>query len=145
LELHVDTSPPETTATVRELGSSVEVTFFATDSTSGVDRIQWEGPGTFWGTFSEAFVRALTDTEQVLEYAATDRAGNIEPRRRLVLPALTDTPCQRGRRGRPRGRGGRLAAPGGPSRSPRSGDLREPHSHRTGTAVRPGEVRDRAP
>lgn len=94
LELHVDTSPPETTATVRELGSSVEVTFFATDSTSGVDRIQWEGPGTFWGTFSEAFVRALTDTEQVLEYAATDRAGNIEPRRRLVLPALTDIPGQ---------------------------------------------------
>ena len=43
LELHVDTSPPETTATVRELGS-VEVTFFATDSTSGVDRIQWRGP-----------------------------------------------------------------------------------------------------
>src|SRR5699024_98135 len=94
LELHVDTSPPETTATVRELGSSVEVTFFATDSTSGVDRIQWGGYGTFCGTFSEAFGRALTATEQVLEYVATDRAGNIEPRRRLVLPALTDTPGQ---------------------------------------------------
>lgn len=94
LELHVDSSPPETTAVVRELGSSVEVTFSATDSTSGVERIQWEGPGTFWGTFSEAFVRALTDTEQVLEYAATDRAGNIEPRRRLVLPALTDLPSR---------------------------------------------------
>ncbi|MGC0252330.1 beta-L-arabinofuranosidase domain-containing protein [Pseudactinotalea sp. Z1748] len=87
-ELSIDTEPPESAVKVRELGSSVEVTFAATDEVSGVERIQWEGPGTFWGTFSEAFVRALTDTEQVLEYAATDRAGNIEPRRRVVLPAL---------------------------------------------------------
>lgn len=87
-EFHIDTVAPESTATIRELGTSVEVTFHASDETSGVERIQWEGPGTFWGTFSEAFVRALTDEEQVLEYAATDRAGNIEARRRLVLPAL---------------------------------------------------------
>lgn len=87
-ELSIDTQPPESAVRVRELGSSVEVTFTATDEVSGVERIQWEGPGTFWGTFQETFVRALTDTEQVLEYAATDRAGNIEPRRRLVLPAL---------------------------------------------------------
>src|SRR5699024_7542028 len=94
LELHVDTSPPETTATVRELGSSVEVTFFATDSTSGVDRIQCEGPGTFWGTFSEAAVRALPAPEPSPAYAAPGRAGNIDRRRRLVLRALTDSPGQ---------------------------------------------------
>ncbi|WP_019181751.1 beta-L-arabinofuranosidase domain-containing protein [Microbacterium yannicii] len=84
--LHIDTTPPRTEARVKPLGSSVEVTFVATDEVSGAERIQWEGPGTFWATFQEAFVRALTDDEQVLEYAATDRAGNEEPRRRLVLP-----------------------------------------------------------
>ncbi|PPG35835.1 glycosyl hydrolase [Pseudoclavibacter sp. RFBG4] len=86
-ELSVDTSAPEVEVRLRELGSSVEVTFLADDQVSGVERIQWEGPGTFWGTFQEAFVRALTDREQVLEYAATDRAGNEGPRQQLVLPA----------------------------------------------------------
>ncbi|MFE5409384.1 beta-L-arabinofuranosidase domain-containing protein [Microbacterium sp. NPDC056569] len=84
--LHIDTAPPRTEARVKALGSSVEITFVARDEVSGAERIQWEGPGTFWATFQEAFVRALTDEEQVIEYAATDRAGNEEPRRRLVLP-----------------------------------------------------------
>ena len=84
--LHVDTTPPQTEARVKALGSSVEITFVATDEVSGAERIQWQGPGTFWATFQEAFVRALSDEEQVIEYAATDRAGNEEPRRRLVLP-----------------------------------------------------------
>ena len=84
--LHVDTSPPVTEARVKPLGSSVEITFVARDDVSGAERIQWEGPGTFWATFQESFVRALTDHEQVIEYAATDRAGNEEPRRTLVLP-----------------------------------------------------------
>ncbi|MEG3615399.1 OmpL47-type beta-barrel domain-containing protein [Isoptericola haloaureus] len=86
--LRVDTTAPATTATVRDLGTSVEVTLAATDAGSGVDRIQWEGPGTFWGTYTEPFTRALTDTEQVLEFAATDVAGNVEERGRVVLPAL---------------------------------------------------------
>ncbi|MDR7113436.1 DUF1680 family protein [Microbacterium trichothecenolyticum] len=85
--LHIDTSPPTTEARVKTLGSSVEITFVARDDVSGAERIQWAGPGTFWATFQEAFVRALTDEEQIIEYAATDRAGNEEPRRRLVLPA----------------------------------------------------------
>jgi len=85
--LHIDTTPPLTEAHVKPLGSSVEITLVARDEVSGTERIQWEGPGTFWATFQEAFVRALTDDEQVIEYAATDRAGNEEPRRRLVLPA----------------------------------------------------------
>ncbi len=84
--LHVDTTAPLTEARVKPLGASVEITFVARDDVSGAERIQWEGPGTFWATFQEAFVRALTDEEQVIEYAATDRAGNEEPRRRLVLP-----------------------------------------------------------
>ncbi|WP_203580056.1 beta-L-arabinofuranosidase domain-containing protein [Microbacterium hibisci] len=84
--LHIDTTPPRTEARVKSLGSSVEITFVARDDVSGAERIQWEGPGTFWATFQEAFVRALTDEEQIIEYAATDRAGNEEPRRRLVLP-----------------------------------------------------------
>ncbi|PPG33198.1 beta-L-arabinofuranosidase domain-containing protein [Pseudoclavibacter sp. RFBB5] len=86
-DLSIDTAPPEVRVRLKELGSSVEVTFFADDDVSGVERIQWEGPGTFWGTFQEAFVRALTDEEQVLEYAATDRAGNEGPRQRLTLPS----------------------------------------------------------
>ncbi|MBO3732938.1 beta-L-arabinofuranosidase domain-containing protein [Glycomyces niveus] len=85
-EISVDTAPPVSRATVKELGSSWEITLHADDGVSGVERIQWEGPGTFWGTFQEAFVRALGPEPQVIEYAATDRAGNEEPRRRLVIP-----------------------------------------------------------
>ncbi len=86
----VDTSAPVSRAVVRRLGASVEITLTASDDVSGVERIQWEGPGTFWATFQEAFVRALSDEEQVIEFAATDRAGNEEKRQRLVLPARTD-------------------------------------------------------
>nr|WP_236571088.1 beta-L-arabinofuranosidase domain-containing protein [Microbacterium hydrocarbonoxydans] len=86
-DIAVDTGAPISQATVRRLGSSVEITLTATDEVSGVERIQWEGPGTFWATFQEAFVRALSDDEQVIEFAATDRAGNEEPRQRLILPA----------------------------------------------------------
>ncbi|WP_265520483.1 Ig-like domain-containing protein [Oerskovia flava] len=86
-ELRVDTVAPVTTATVRDLGAGVEITLEATDAGSGVDRIQWEGPGTFWGTYSEPFTRALTDEVQVIEFAATDAAGNVEERGRLELPA----------------------------------------------------------
>jgi hypothetical protein len=82
----IDTMPPESRATVTPLGSSVEISFAATDQVSGVERIQWEGDGTFWATFQEAFVRALTDREQIIEFAATDRAGNEEARQRLILP-----------------------------------------------------------
>ncbi|WP_035738233.1 glycoside hydrolase family 127 protein [Glycomyces arizonensis] len=85
-EISVDTTPPVSHATVKELGASVEITLSADDGVSGVERIQWQGPGTFWGTFQEAFVRAIDDEPQVIEYAATDRAGNEEPRRRLVIP-----------------------------------------------------------
>jgi DUF1680 family protein len=85
-EISVDTAPPVSRATVKDLGSSVEIILHADDGVSGVERVQWEGPGTFWGTFQEAFVRAIDEKPQVIEYAATDRAGNEEPRRRLVIP-----------------------------------------------------------
>ncbi|WP_035698518.1 beta-L-arabinofuranosidase domain-containing protein, partial [Glycomyces tenuis] len=85
-EISVDTTPPVSRATVKDLGASVEITLSAEDEVSGVERVQWEGPGTFWGTFQEAFVRAIDDEPQVIEFAATDRAGNEEPRRRLVIP-----------------------------------------------------------
>lgn len=91
-ELRVDTVAPVTTATVRDLGTSVEITLEGADAGSGVDKIQWEGPGTFWGTYTEPFTRALTDTEQVIEFAATDAAGNEEARGRVVLPALSEEP-----------------------------------------------------
>lgn len=87
--LHIDTEPPRSRAVVKELGAGVEITLHSEDDTSGLDRVQWEGPGTFWATFHESFVRALTDTEQVIEFAGTDKAGNQEPRQRLVLPAKT--------------------------------------------------------
>lgn len=85
-ELSIDTAPPQSTARVKDLGAAVEITLVATDDVSGVDGIRWEGGGTFWATFQEAFVRALTDREQVIEFAAVDRAGNEEPRNRLTLP-----------------------------------------------------------
>ncbi len=85
-EISVDTAPPVSRATVKDLGASVEITLHAEDGVSGVERVQWEGPGTFWGTFQEAFVRAIGPEPQVIEFAATDRAGNEEPRRRLVIP-----------------------------------------------------------
>jgi hypothetical protein len=87
-DLRVDTAAPVTTASVENLGSSVEITLTSDDGDgSGVDRIQWEGPGTFWGTYTGPFTRALTDSEQVIEFAATDVAGNPEERRSLTLPA----------------------------------------------------------
>ncbi|HEX2145443.1 MAG TPA: beta-L-arabinofuranosidase domain-containing protein [Glycomyces sp.] len=85
-EVSVDTTPPTSRATVKDLGASVEITLHAADRVSGVERIQWEGPGTFWGTFQEAFARAIDDEPQVIEFAATDRAGNEEPRQKLVIP-----------------------------------------------------------
>ncbi|UKJ63877.1 Ig-like domain-containing protein [Cellulosimicrobium cellulans] len=91
-ELRVDTVAPVTVATLREVGSSVEITLAATDAGSGVDKVQWEGPGTFWGTYTEPFTRALTDEPQVIEFAATDAAGNEEVRQQVVLPALGDEP-----------------------------------------------------
>ena len=82
----VDTAAPVSRARVKHLGASVEITLDADDSVSGVERIQWRSARTFWGTFQEAFVRALTDEEQVIEFAATDRAGNEEALQRLILP-----------------------------------------------------------
>jgi len=86
-ELAIDTSAPEVEARVRILGGSAELDFRAHDDVSGVERIQWGGEGTFWATFQEAFVRSLTDREQVIEFSATDRAGNEGERQRIVLPA----------------------------------------------------------
>jgi hypothetical protein len=51
-----------------------------------VDGIRWKGPDTFWATFREPFTRALGDEPQVIEFTATDRAGNEEPVRTLELP-----------------------------------------------------------
>lgn len=86
-EVSVDTTPPRTTATARRLGArGVEINLTATDDVSGVDAIRWKGPDTFWATFREPFARALADEPQVIEFAATDRAGNEEPVRTLVLP-----------------------------------------------------------
>lgn len=89
--LSIDTAPPVSTAMTKGLGSSVEITLSAVDDVSGVESIRWETEGTFWATFQESFVRALTDREQVIEYAAVDRAGNEEPRRRLVLPSAASS------------------------------------------------------
>jgi DUF1680 family protein len=86
-EVSVDTAPPVTTATVRRLGRrGVEINLAATDDVSGVDGIRWKGPDTFWATFREPFTRALGDEPQVIEFTATDRAGNQEPVRTLELP-----------------------------------------------------------
>lgn len=89
-EFAIDTKAPEVSAKLKRLGASVEITLNASDGISGVERIQWEGPGTFWATFQEAFVRALSDEEQVIEFAATDRAGNEGRRSRIVLPRVND-------------------------------------------------------
>ncbi|GAB2482532.1 hypothetical protein GCM10027063_25790 [Promicromonospora xylanilytica] len=87
-EVSVDTAPPLTTATARRLGPrGVEIDLAATDDVSGVDSIRWRAPDTFWATFREPFTRALGDAPQVIEFRATDRAGNEEPVRTLELPA----------------------------------------------------------
>jgi hypothetical protein len=88
LEVRVDATAPVTVATLERSGDSVEVTLVATDGGSGVDRIQWEGPGTFWGTYQAPFTRALTEAPQTIEFAATDVAGNEEERVSIELPAL---------------------------------------------------------
>jgi len=85
-EISVDTSSPMSRATVKDLGASWEITLDAVDGVSGVERLQWKGPETFWGTYQEAFVRAIADEPQVIEFAATDRAGNEESLQRLVIP-----------------------------------------------------------
>jgi len=91
-ELAIDTAAPEVEARVRILGGSAELDFRARDDVSGLERIQWGGEGTFWATFQEAFVRSLTDSEQVIEFSATDRAGNEGMRQRVVLPARSTYP-----------------------------------------------------
>lgn len=86
-EVGVDTEPPRTSATTKRLGPrGVEINLTAVDDVSGVDAVRWKGPDTFWATFAEPFTRALSDEPQVIEFAATDRAGNQEPVRTLVLP-----------------------------------------------------------
>ncbi|WP_022873024.1 beta-L-arabinofuranosidase domain-containing protein [Nesterenkonia alba] len=85
--LRIDTEPPVTTPQVLIMGSGAEIRLRAKDATSGVERVQWEGPGTFWATYHGPVVRALGETEQVIEFAATDVAGNEEPRQRITLPA----------------------------------------------------------
>ncbi|MFD7024812.1 beta-L-arabinofuranosidase domain-containing protein [Promicromonospora sukumoe] len=86
-EVSVDTRPPRTKVTTKRLGPrGVEINLTAADDVSGVDSIRWKGPDTFWATFAEPFSRALSDVPQVIEFAATDRAGNQEPVRTLVLP-----------------------------------------------------------
>jgi hypothetical protein len=88
-EVAVDTRPPSVRAKVRPLGpSNVEVTLHAADDVSGVDRVQWRTPETFWGIYQEPFTRALRDEPQILEFTATDRAGNTTPIQRVALPPL---------------------------------------------------------
>ncbi|MGW2094999.1 beta-L-arabinofuranosidase domain-containing protein [Promicromonospora sukumoe] len=92
-EVSVDTKPPRTKVTTKRLGPrGVEINLAADDDVSGVDSIRWKGPDTFWATFAEPFSRALSDVPQVIEFAATDRAGNQEPTRTLVLPPADAAP-----------------------------------------------------
>ncbi|WP_158644319.1 beta-L-arabinofuranosidase domain-containing protein [Nesterenkonia massiliensis] len=85
--LQIDTTAPVTAHQVLINGSGAEIRLRAEDSVSGVERVQWEGPGTFWATYQGPFMRALTETKQIIEFAATDVAGNEEPRRQIILPA----------------------------------------------------------
>ncbi|GLY32657.1 beta-L-arabinofuranosidase domain-containing protein [Kineosporia sp. NBRC 101731] len=88
-EVAVDTTAPVPTIRVRPLGgSSVEVTLDASDTVSGLDRIQWRTAETFWGVYQEPFTRALHEQPQTLEFTATDRAGNVTARHSVQLPAL---------------------------------------------------------
>ncbi|GAB7042363.1 MULTISPECIES: beta-L-arabinofuranosidase domain-containing protein [Catenuloplanes] len=87
-EVAVDTTPPSVRARVRALGPhNVEVTLHADDEVSGVDRIRWRTGETFWGVYQEPFTRALHAAPQILEFTATDRAGNTSPVQRVALPA----------------------------------------------------------
>ncbi|MFI5937484.1 beta-L-arabinofuranosidase domain-containing protein [Actinoplanes sp. NPDC051494] len=86
-EVAVDTEPPVVRTRVRALGpDNVEITLDADDDVSGVDRIRWRTPETFWGVYQEPFTRALRDEPQILEVTATDRAGNTSAVTRVTLP-----------------------------------------------------------
>src|SRR5712691_1500177 len=80
----IDTTPPTTTAvlsgTVGANGwyiSNVTVSLNATDASSGVASIFYQVDNGRWETYSGSF--SLADGRHVVEYYATDQAGNAEP------------------------------------------------------------------
>jgi len=85
LELAIDLTDPETTASLEGLTSGqtftgeVRATLAATDATSGLAQIQWRRAG---DTSHQVYTGPLTleqrDGPQTLEFRALDRAGNAE-------------------------------------------------------------------
>ncbi|MEV0154084.1 family 16 glycoside hydrolase [Micromonospora sp. NPDC050686] len=96
-----DTTPPTASATVTgdrdadgNYVGAATVTLSATDSGSGVDKVEYSLDGGAWGVYS-APVTVNQAGQHTLSYRATDKAGNTSAAQqvsfRVVEPAPTDT------------------------------------------------------
>ncbi|HVM44309.1 MAG TPA: hypothetical protein VM582_00135 [Candidatus Thermoplasmatota archaeon] len=61
----------------RFVGPSTTFTLSASDSLSGVARIEWRLDNGAWGLYGGAFSIATSDGPHTVEYRAIDRAGNV--------------------------------------------------------------------
>jgi hypothetical protein len=93
----VDSSPPVTSADLSGTQGAngwyvtgVSATLTATDATSGLAIIYYRIDGGPWATYSSAVT--LAEGRHVLEFRATDHAGNIELNRSVNVPVDTTTP-----------------------------------------------------
>jgi len=97
IAIRIDLTPPATTDTlVGDLGdngwyrSNVTVFLNATDALSGLAGIQYRIDGRAWVAYSAPFV--LLDGQHVLDFFATDVAGNVESLQSVAIRINTVAP-----------------------------------------------------
>lgn len=93
-----DTTPPESFAfrsgTLGLNGwytTPVEVALSATDDSSGVNEIQYRIDGGAWNIYTSPFMIS-TEGDSLLEFFATDNAGNVEPTQQVEIRIDTVDP-----------------------------------------------------
>ncbi|MFI6785636.1 family 43 glycosylhydrolase [Micromonospora sp. NPDC050276] len=84
LAVRVDATAPVSTATVHSTTRAVTVT--ASDTTSGVDRIEYAIGAGGWTTYRGA-VAAPDANRHIVSFRALDTAGNLEAARTVSIPA----------------------------------------------------------
>lgn len=73
-----DTTAPSVSASVATGARSATVTLTGTDAASGIDRVEYQLPGSAaWATYTLPVDVALTAANQVVAYRAVDIAGNV--------------------------------------------------------------------
>ena len=97
ISVSVDTHPPTASSVVSGTpglngwyASNVSVSLSAVDPLSGVASIRYRVDGGSWTTYSGPFV--LLDGQHLVEYDATDVAGNVEALQSLTVPVDTVPP-----------------------------------------------------